>query len=201
MTLNLRVATKNNQKSRRRTNKPSKRDPNLNLHPAFPGQYVTTMKLPTSTAVLSTTVTTGALASAISVDPTAALANWATRFGAVFKEYRVIKAVLKMKMFSSTLPGQMNAWVDETLTGNPTSAQAQEYQGVTTFPAGANEMTHIVKWVPHSPTELAYVPVATGSTNATFKIYTDNASFGSSIVATQYMTYQQIITIQFRGII
>lgn len=104
-------------------------------------------------------------------------------------------------MFSSTLPGQINAWVDETLTSAPTTTQANEYQGVTTFPAGANERTHVVKWVPHSPTELAYVPIATASQNATFKIYTDNGSFGSSVVATQYLTYQLMLTIQFRGIL
>jgi hypothetical protein len=186
---------------RRKPTKPSNRDPLLNLRPAFPGQYVTTIKLPSITQVATTTVTTGVLAINTSVDPTSVLNNFGGRFGSTFKEYRVIKAVLKMKTFSSTLPGQINAWVDETLSSAPTTTQANEYQGVTTFPAGANEMTHIVKWVPHSPTELAYVPIASASTNATFKIYTDNASFGSSIVATQYLSYQQVITIQFRGIL
>lgn len=171
------------------------------MHPAFPGQYVTSMKLPSTSTVVTTTVTTGALAVTAPIDPTTALGTWAARFQATFKEYRVIKAVLKMKTFSSTLPGQINAWVDETLVTAPTAAQAQEYQGVTTFPAGANEMTHIVKWTPHSPTELAYLPCATASGNATFKIYSDNGNFGSSIVATQYMTYQMLMTIQFRGII
>jgi hypothetical protein len=159
------------------------------------------MKLPSTTVVATTTITTGAIAVAFAVDPTTFVNNWGTRFATTFKEYRVIKAVLTMKTFSSTLPGQINAWVDETLTAAPTAAQAQEYQGITTFPAGANEMNHVVKWSPHSPTELAYVPISTASNNATFKIYTDNANFGSSIVATQYMTYQQLITIQFRGII
>lgn len=191
---------KTNQKVRRKASKPSNRDPNLNLHPAFPGQYVTTMKLPGLTTVASTTVTTGALAVNQNVNPNLFLNN-AAALSAVFKEYRVIKSVLKIKTFSSTLPGQMNAWVDETLTTAPTAAQAQQYQGVTTFPAGANEFTHIVKWVPHSPTELAYVPTGSSSTNATFKIYTDNANFGSSVVATQYISYQQMFTIQFRGVI
>jgi hypothetical protein len=173
----------------------------LQLHPAFPGQYITAMTIPGTTLPLTTTVTTGVIASAYACDPTTTVTSWAARFGSTFKEYRVIKALLKIKQFSSTLPGQMNAWVDETLTTAPTSFQALEYQGVTTFAAGNNERTHIVKWVPHSTTELAYVPIATASTNATYKIYTDNANYGSSIVATAYCTTQVLFTIQFRGLV
>lgn len=192
---------KNKRANGKKQLKSSKRDPNLNLHPSFPGQYVTTMILPGATQPLSTTVTTGVIAAAVNVDPVGQLSNWATRFQATFKEYRVIKSVLKMKTFGSTLPGQMNAWVDETLTSAPTATQAAQYQGVTTFPAGNNEYTHTVKWNPHSPTELAYLPLATASTNATYKIYTDAASYGSSIVATPYLSIQIMFTIQFRGIL
>lgn len=173
----------------------------MQLHPAFPGQYVTSMVLPSLTQVLTTTVTTGVIAQATIIDPTNFVQNWATRFGVTFKEYRVIKALLKMKTFGSTLPGQINAWVDETLTAAPTAAQALEYQGITTFPAGNNERTHFVKWVPHSTSELAYQPIATASQFGTYKIYTDGANFGASIVATQYMTLQIMFTIQFRGLI
>lgn len=176
-------------------------DPNLLLRPAYKGQYCTTMKLPASPQVLSTTVTTGVIASTQTIDPTSVLNGWNARFAATFKEYRVVKAVLKMKTFSSVLPGQINSWVDETSVTAPTATQAVEYQGITTYPAGNNERTHTVKWVPHSTTELAYLPMGTASNNAAFKVYTDNALFGSSIVATQYMTAQQFITIQFRGII
>lgn len=181
--------------------KSSKQDPNLLIRPAFPGQFVCSIKLPGTTSQLSTTVTTGVIATAITCDPITNITGWGTRFQSTFKEYRVVKALLKMKTFSSVLPGQINSWIDETLTSAPTANQALQYQGVTTYPAGNNERTHIVKWSPHSLSELSYLPIGTASNNATFKIYTDNAVFGASAVATPYMTAQVIYSIQFRGIL
>lgn len=168
--------------------------------PSFPGQQLAQFKLLGTSNVSSTTVTTGAVALALAIDPTSFVQNWADRFQDLFEEYRVIKAVLKINCFSSTNPGVINAWVDEVASTAPTATAASE-RTVLKFSAANVEKTHILHWKPVSLPDLAYTPVATALNPAWFKIYTDNSSFGSSIVATQYFTSIMEFVVQFRGFV
>lgn len=180
--------------------KKQKQDPALQLRPAFPGQYCTTIVLPGQTFTGSTTVTTGAIALSIVVDPVADVINWATRFQVTFDEYRVVKAVLNVRLFSSVNPGVINIWVDENTSAAPSSTNAQSIQGSTLFPASSVEKLHTFKWTPHSTDDQDYLPVATSSTVAYFKIFTNTNSYGASPVVTPYLMYQIVYTVQFRGL-
>lgn len=136
----------------------------------------------------------------MAIDPTGAITNWADRFQDVFEEYRVILATLKINCFSSTNPGVINAWVDETASTAPTATAAVE-RTVLKFSAASVEKSHVLSWKPVSLPDMAYTPVATALNPAWFKIYTDNTSFGSSVTATQYFTYLATFTVQFRGFV
>lgn len=168
--------------------------------PSYPGQQLAQFKMLSISNVSSTTVTTGAVALARAIDPTGEVTNWVDRFQDLFEEYRVVKATLKINCFSSTNPGVLNAWVDEVVSTAPTSTAASE-RTILKFSASSVQKTHILVWKPVSLPDLAYTPVATALNPAWFKVYTDNASFGASVVATQYFTSVMEFVIQFRGFI
>jgi len=174
-------------------------DPNLILRPAYKGQYLTTMKVLGDPISIATTVTSGVIqdSRAISVGT---INNFTTRF-ACFEEYRIIKAQYQLNFFSSVNPGQGNFWLDENSSAAPTATEAQQRSGVQMVPCSSVERIHKMNYTPHSPSEQIWNPIATAQSLAFFKFYTDNANFGSSIVATGYMTERIVFTIQFRGVV
>lgn len=176
------------------------RDPVLINRPAFPGQYITTMVLPGTAFIGTTTVTTGVISIPKVIDPTSDIVAWSTRFGTTFDEYRVVRAVLHIRTFSSINPGVIVTWVDENTTSAPTATEALEFQGTKVFPASQVEKDHTFTWTPHSTEDQEYLPLATVPSSATFKIYTNSGNFGASAVATPYFSYRNMYTIQFRGL-
>jgi hypothetical protein len=159
------------------------------------------MVLPGDPSVLSTTVTTGVIASIQGIN-SSSINNFATRFVA-FEEYRIVKAHLKVRCFSSTNPGVGNFWIDDTGSiAAPTAIEAQQRQGVERFSfSDVNPNVFQLTYTPRSPTEQIWNPIATPQSIATWKIYTDNANFGSSIVVTPYILVQGYFTVQFRGVV
>jgi len=160
------------------------------------------MILPGDPVVASTTVTTGAMTVTASLAViSTTINNFATRF-ANFEEYRIIKAKAIIRCFSSVNPGIGNLWLDDS--GNisaPTATEAQQRQGVKHFMFSDVDKEHTLTYVPQSPQEQIWNPIATAQQIAQFKLYTDNANFGASIVATQYCSIQVMFTVQFRGVV
>jgi hypothetical protein len=171
----------------------------LYLRPEYKGQPVVAHKMLTYLAPLSTTVTTGVIAVTTSINP-GILANFATRF-AGYSEFRIVKAEAIIRCFSSVNPGTILQWFSEDDTAAPTSAKAFNVISKG-FSASAVIPEHRLTYTPHDPAQQTWTLVASGAPVIGYhKIYTDNATFGSSIVATQYLSVAYELTVQLRGFI
>jgi hypothetical protein len=175
-----------------------RRDPALRLLPAFPGQPIFSTTVMADPIVLSTTVTTGVIANTTTIT-SALITSFTTRF-ATWDEYRIVGVQVKTSCFSSTNPGQLNHWIDipNTAGAAPAIADSRKNRCVR-FPASDVSKSHMTTFVPHDPAIQAWSDLFTGLTIGVYKLYTDNANYGSSVVATQYVCVDILLTIQFRG--
>ncbi len=174
-------------------------DPNLELRSSFKGQQMSSMIVKQAPVPMTTTVTTGVIASRLQVDPVSLVPNWATRFQPLWEEYRVIKARAIISLFSSTNPGQINFWWDEKgFIGPPSNTEALDKTQLI-LSAGSNQNRHVSTWTAHDLGDLTYLETSSPRTPVSFQVYTDNANYGSSVVATAYLTVTLELTVQFRG--
>lgn len=196
------MMSKNSQRNHK--NKGPKSRPNnsnglvLGVVPSYPGQPVAKHLVQSFNTVLTTTVTTGAIASSISMDPTTIVTNWATRFGSLYREYRVIAARARIVCFSSTNPGTLLCYWEEKDNAAPNNAQAAE-QAMKRFAAADVFKEHLMSWHAKDLLDLQYVNTSTASNPVYWKLYTDFTNSGSSIVATPYCTVDFRMVIEFRG--
>ncbi len=167
--------------------------------PSFPGQHTFEGWFQASPTVVSTTVTTGVISTDYDVNA-AAIVNWNTRFQVTFREYRIIRARFRTRNFSTVNPGVFATWFDEKSTATPTSNEAQD-KATKLFSCADVIGNHSLEWTAHDPLDLQYtISTTTNVTPVSFKIYTNNANFGSSIVATQYADILPEFYVQFRGL-
>jgi hypothetical protein len=170
----------------------------LSLVKSYPRQVVWDVWLPLNPIKLTTTVTTGLIANAIPIIQTA-IASFAARFGATFVEYRMVQAKMEIRMFSSNNPGVLQFWFDEKSAANPSLVEAAE-RYVLSINSSDIVSKKSLMWTARDVTDLAYTAIGTAVTPVTFKTYTNNANFGSSIVATDYCEIEGAIRFQFRGL-
>jgi len=171
----------------------------LKLVPSYPRQVIWQSWLPAAPRKLTTTVTTGVIADAYQVSfsiPT----SFATRFGSTFVEARVTHAKFAIRMFSSTNPGVIRFFFDEKTTAIPTLVEAQE-RAILTINCSDVDRSRSLQWVCTDITDAGYLGIGSANTKVTFKSYTDNANFGSSIVATDYCELLPQVLVQFRGLL
>ncbi len=171
----------------------------LLLIPSYPRQVCVDMWIPGTPSVVSTTVTTGVIAFAQTVSNNNVV-SFTTRFGSTFLEYRLIQAEFEVRMFSSTNPGLLQAWIDEQSNSTPTLAEAQE-RAVRSWSAASTDRTNKLGWTATEVDDLGYTAIGSSNIVATFKLYTNNANFGSSIVATAYAEVVPRFRFQFRGLV
>lgn len=184
------IRSKPKQKNRRKIKLP----PNL---PAFPGQVVKMMKFEGVPVLLTTTVTTGVIANIYPIT-VGSIANFATRVGTLFEEYRVVRVKFSVKNFSAANPGLYVHWIDEKQNTAPTLAEAQQ-KSSKTFSC-SSPSPHTLTWKASDPLDLQYIDIGTINTVlATYKIYTDSANFGANPVATAYAQITAELYVQFRG--
>jgi hypothetical protein len=170
----------------------------ISLVPSYPKQVVWQSWLPAAPRKLTTTVTTGLIADAYTVSfgiPT----NFATRFGSTWVEARVVRAKFAVRMFSSTNSGVLRFWYDEKLASAPTLVEAQE-RAMLSVNASDITVRSAPEWTCTDITDLGYLSVSAPATKVTFKSYTDNANFGSSIIALDYCEICPEVLVQFRGL-
>jgi hypothetical protein len=142
-------------------------------------------------------VTTGSLAANISLD--GALINALTTRFASWQEYRIVQAEAQVRCFSSTNPGLIKIWFQSNQnTATPTNTLALNARGLV-FPASDVGKLHRLIYRPLDPLEQQWQVLGTGTRIGNFKIYSDNASYGASIVATQYLVVEFLLTVEFRG--
>jgi len=171
----------------------------LTLIRTYPHQVAWEVWIPATPSKFTTTVTTGFIAGTFNVRASN-VGSYVTRFTSTFVEYRIVRAIFKIRLFSSTNPGVLQFWLDEQVTAPPTLAEAQE-RAVMIISASAVDQKPVLKWVAADPLDLQYIPIATSVTPVTFKVYTNNANFGSSIVATDYLEVEPVFQFQFRGLV
>lgn len=202
-TANRRPRNARSSKNRRLRKSPSsfrvkEKQLELSLIKSYPSQVVWETWLPCTPLKRTTTVTTGLIATGLSIS-SAAIASFATRFGSTFVEYRIIRAKFLIRLFSSTAPGVLQYWIDEKSTSTPTLAEAQE-RAVISISASATDTMSELDWTCADPVDLAYLAISTVTNVATLKEYTNNANFGSSTVATDYYEVIPKFQVQFRGL-
>lgn len=181
-----------------RMESPSRQDNALILRPEYQGQPVTVLKIPCSPILLSTIVTTGVIAQLTTLYA-GLVPNFAARFLA-FEQFRIVKAKAKISNFSVTNPGFINQWFDSDNSGTPTTSQAEN--SLARRFAASRPGPHVLDYVPHDPAEQGWSLVSAASGIIGYhKVYTDNANYGSSIVATPYSLLDLELTIQFRGFV
>jgi hypothetical protein len=171
----------------------------ITLIRSYPRQICWDVWLPVSPSKLTTTVTSGLINHAYGIS-SAFVASFATRFGSTFVEYRMVMARIKLRFFSSTNPGVVQVWYDEKVASAPTLAEAQE-RYILSENASAIDRRPQLMWTAADPLDLQYSAIGTAYSPVTFKVYTDNANFGSSIVATDYVEVEGEIRFQFRGLL
>ncbi len=188
---------RNKKNSKRSRISPKVNKVPLNL-PAYPGQVVKTFKLPLTPFTVVTTVTTGQIAAFLLVQASA-IQNFATRFGSLFEEYRIVKVRFWFKTFSSSNPGLLTHWIDEKDQTAPIASEAKQKSALQ-FSA-ADPSPHVLTWTARDPLDLQYTDIGTTTvTPVTYKLFTNNADFGSSPVSTPYGTISSQIWVQFRGL-
>jgi hypothetical protein len=170
----------------------------LALVKSYPRQVTWDIWLPLNPIKLTTTVTTGLIANAIPILSTA-IASFATRFGATFVEYRMVQAKMEIRMFSSNNPGVLQFWFDEKSASNPTLVEAAE-RYIMSINASDVTSKKSLTWTARDPLDLEFTAIGSSVTPVTFKTYTNNANFGSSIVATDYCEVEGAVRFQFRGL-
>jgi hypothetical protein len=154
--------------------------------------------LPALPAKGTTTVTTGLITFSYPIS-ISEIYSFATRFGSTFVEYRIVRARFRIRMFSSTNPGVLQLWFDEQSSGTPTLAEAYE-RYIDVLSASAVDTQPLLRWVCADPLDLEYRPIGTSYTPCTFKMYTNNSTFGSSAVAADYFEVEPEFQVQFRGL-
>jgi len=167
------------------------------LKPAYPGQPTLQIWIPGTPEVLSTTVTSGQIAEVTTLS-NALIPSLATKWQS-WLEGRIVKYRIKITNFSSTNPGLLNHWFDEESSATPTAALAISAKAKR---FGASVIgTHTIEFVVTDPTQLNYSALGIATTHGFYKLFSNNADFGSSVVATQYCLKEVECLTQFRGFV
>lgn len=170
----------------------------LSDSPAYAGQVVVKIKLPSSATKLTTTVTTGVVASAIQVS-SAQLLGFATRFGSTFDEYRIVGINARVIPLGPNA-GIMKCWFDEKSTSAPTANESLEKTAVSVSLNNAHSSSRLQIWRARDLLDLQFTAIGSAVTPVTFKQYTDNAFWGSSVAVTDVATVQFDCLVEFRGV-
>lgn len=144
----------------------------------------------------------GNIAQAFDLDPvggTAAVPNWITRYGALFREYRVIKLIASIEALSPTA-GKTLVTLDDINNTTPTLNLMND-QGyvVISNSVGSTDSHARLVWRLANFAEAGFVSTATTRTPCYFKAFTDNAHFLTPAAATTNFEISIVYTIQFRG--
>lgn len=172
--------------------------PDLIPRRTAPLQPLTIMVVPAVPVKITQVVTTGVTASSLNVGH-GQIQDFATRFATLYQEYRIVRVKFTIELFSSTNPGLILAWIDEAQTGAPTAGVAAE-RAVYRFPTGSNQKTHSFVYVPSDPDDLAWRPTTSAAVDiASFRWYSDNATYGAGVVASDVGMVSALFTLQLRG--
>jgi hypothetical protein len=160
------------------------------------------MKIECTPLLFATVITTG-ISTPVVLVSTNTISNFATRFGALFEEYRIVKAKFRTRLFNSSNPGLLVTWVDEKQFSAGTLSESRTKSNMKdSFNLSSVNTIHTLVWTPHDPVDQQYTAIGTATTFAAFKGYTDGANYGVNTTAT--VNAGEIfteLTLQFRGLL
>jgi len=168
--------------------------------PAYAGQVSWRVRIPASTTKLTTTVTSGIVAQAVSIQASDIL-GFNARFQSTFDEYRIVGADVEIIPLAVS-SGSMNFWFDEKSTATPTQNEAVERTCVHLPINSSDSRSHrFMRWRARDLLDLQYTAIGTLTVKpVTFKAYTDNTLFGASIIATDVYLVKPVLLFEFRGL-
>lgn len=181
--------------NRRRTTIPR----TLNDGAAYNGQKRFRVQLPGVWGPLSTTVTTGVIASSLSVSSDR-IAGFSTRFGSTFDEYRILGVRMAIIPLAVSV-GMTNFWFDEKSSATPTNTESLERVGkrIPNNSADPKSCATLV-WRAKDLLDLQYTAIGTVAAPVYFKTYTDTTNFGAPIVSQPMWLLNFQIDFEFRGL-
>lgn len=179
--------------------RPQKIDNALMLRPEYKGQPVTVLKMKGVPSIIASAITSGVNNTNIALS-SAFIQNFAARFIG-FSEFRIVRVKATCRNFSSQNLGIANMWFSEDDSTTPNSSKALDvYCKQFNFSEIVNGTT--MDYTPHDPAQQTWTLVSSGSpVIGYFKLYTDNANFGSPAVVTQLAIVTFTYTVQFRGLL
>lgn len=151
----------------------------------------------------------GSLAGSLPLFPPTTVSDWSIKYQSVFKEYRVLHILVKVRATQSGAAGTANgmhvAWFDEQSPGTPSLTEAIQ----TTSKLRPNDITnprsvYQMAWTPQDVRDYELQPtIATGTSYqpVNFKIYSDTPNFANNLsTSTNQLLVQPWYYIEFRGI-
>jgi len=157
------------------------------------------MRVISGTVPLATTVATGLISYVQTVDPTADIPNWSSRFASLYQKYRLLKVACTATLTSAST-GMAAAWFNDESSTPPTFPEAEE-QAQNWFPLSnaSSRSSHTFMWTATDLNNLFFNDVATSSVSTNFKIFTNAANYGAPITATNVLVMNYTYWLEFRG--
>jgi len=168
--------------------------------PAYAGQPVQEETIPCASYILTTTATTGLIANTFGVTKDA-IVNFTTRYGDLWSEYAIVGATIEITPLQQVASGISAFFFDDFNTSVPTLNESmgrivRKLSNSASNPKSTTSMT----WSAKSLMDLTFQPTTTGYTAVNFKVYTDNANYGSPTTATQLWLIRPKLKIILRGL-
>lgn len=164
--------------------------------PSTPQQVLTQFWVEGTPFKLSTTVTTGVIASDVALSPNTATTAF-SKYNTVFLEYRAVRIEVSL-LPVDTNPGSSIAFITERDAGTPTYLDSFEI-GSKNLINGSQKESKLV-WTPRGPDDSEWILGGSTSTKCYFNLYTDNANMGSPAVVTALWIVRPRFLVQFRGL-
>lgn len=148
------------------------------------------------------TLTAGATASVISVNPTL-IANFASRFGSLFQEYCIVGCKFEFRLTAVNNPGGLiMVALDEKSNSSPgAETLGRPHIDIPNVAGGGDsQTTHIIQWVPQDYLDVEWSSVSTTTTPVFVKVYAGGLT-GTAGSSSSTVTYTGAIALCFRGFI
>lgn len=166
---------------------------------SYKGQARLTTKLPTISAIQTTTITTGVIASSIGIS-TSLINGFSTRFGLTFDEYRILKVYCKIRPLAVST-GVTRFLFDEKNSSAVSATGSTQRVGKTLANNAADpKSVTMMTWSARDLLDLQYTAIGSTVTPVYFKIYTDSTNYGAPATATALWLIEFDLTVEFRGL-
>jgi len=149
----------------------------------------------------------GALALVQSIDPTARVVNWSTRFQVIFSEYCIVGikfCIRNGNRGAGAVDGGTTEWyLDESSSAAPTANQALAHPRISLLNVGIESGRREIgkmSWMAADFQDLSWSDTAVASTPVYIKGFTNNANFATPAASTQNWYIDWTYRIAFRGL-